>query len=168
MSKETLALFEASAPYIMIALGALCLILLILVIVLFSKVSTLRARYDNMMHGEETGTSFEQMMLDHIKKTEQVSQENAHLKEENERISKLLDMAITRIGIVRFSAFADTGGDLSYAMAMLDQHNDGVVVSSIFGRDGSRSYAKPIKNGKSEYKLSTEEESALKEAEHHS
>ena len=77
-------------------------------------------------------------------------------------------MAITRIGIVRFSAFADTGGDLSYAMAMLDQHNDGVVVSSIFGRDGSRSYAKPIKNGKSEYKLSTEEESALKEAEHHS
>lgn len=164
MTNETMKIFNDNMPIIVICLSSLSILLLILVIVLFSKLGSLRSRYNAMMKGEQTGANFEHMLLDHIHATQQVADENARLKEEIDRISTLLNLALTRIGVVRFSAFADTGGDLSYAVAMLDQHNDGIIFSSIFGRDGSRSYAKPIINGKSEYKLSNEEEQALKEA----
>jgi hypothetical protein len=66
--------------------------------------------------------------------------------------------------MVRFRAFEDMGSDLSYAVALLDAHNNGVVLSSIFGREDSRSYAKPIEDGKSSYPMTQEEEQALKEA----
>ena len=52
------------------------------------------------------------------------------------------------------------GGDLSYAVAMLDAHNNGVILSSVFGREGSQAYAKPIENGSSTYKLTEEEQQA--------
>ena len=56
------------------------------------------------------------------------------------------------------------GSDLSYSVALLDSHNNGVVMSSIFGREDSRSYVKPIENGTSTYQLTAEEEQALREA----
>lgn len=56
------------------------------------------------------------------------------------------------------------GSDLSYAVALLDSHNDGVVLSSIFGREDSRSYVKPITNGSSSYTMTQEEEQALHDA----
>ena len=68
------------------------------------------------------------------------------------------------MGMVRFRAFEDMGGDLSYAVAMLDSHNNGVILSSVFGREGSQAYAKPIENGSSTYKLTEEEQPALREA----
>ena len=69
-----------------------------------------------------------------------------------------------RVAIVRFRAFEVMGSDLSYAVAMLDSHNNGVVLSSIFAREDSRSYAKPIVNGTSTYAMTKEEEEALHQA----
>ena len=79
-------------------------------------------------------------------------------------IDALLQQAITRVGVVRFRAFQDMGSDLSYAVALLDSHNNGVVLSSIFGREDSRSYVKPIEEGHSTYTLTQEEEQALQKA----
>ena len=149
------------------ALGALVgviVLLLILVMVLFARLSSLRSLYEKMMRGEESGQSMEKMLLSHIEETRRVAEENAKLHEENARIDALLQTAITRIGVVRFSAFQDMGSDLSYAVAMLDAFNNGVVFSSIFAREDSRSYVKPIENGKSTYTLTKEEEQALKNA----
>ena len=75
-----------------------------------------------------------------------------------------MSQALTRVAIVRFRAFEDMGSDLSYAVAMLDSHNNGVVLSSIFAREDSRSYAKPIVNGTSTYAMTKEEEDALQQA----
>jgi len=149
------------------ALGALVgviALLLVLVIVLFVRLSSLRSLYEKMMVGEESGQSMEKMLLNHIEETRRVAEENAKLREENARIDALLKTAITRVGVVRFSAFQDMGSDLSYAVAMLDAFNNGVVFSSIFAREDSRSYVKPIENGKSTYTLTKEEEQALKHA----
>lgn len=149
------------------ALGALAgviALLLVLVIVLFSRLSSLRSLYEKMMKGEESGQSMEKMLLDHIEETRRVAEENAKLREENARIDALLQTAITRVGVVRFSAFEDMGSDLSYAVALLDAHNNGVVLSSIFARDDSRCYVKPIENGRSTYAMSKEEEQALDNA----
>ena len=145
-------------------LGGALALLLLLVLYLLSAVSSLKSRYNTMMVGEESGTSIEKMLLDHIAETRQVAEENAKLREENARIDALLQTALTRVGVVRFSAFQDMGSDLSYAVAMLDAKNNGVVFSSIFAREDSRTYVKPIEGGQSKYTMTKEEEQAVKDA----
>jgi hypothetical protein len=72
--------------------------------------------------------------------------------------------AVQRVGIVRFDAFEDLGGQLSFAAALLDAAGDGIVLSSINGRTETRIYAKPVERGSSRYNLSGEEEEAIRRA----
>jgi hypothetical protein len=116
-----------------------------------------------MMTGAD-GANIERMLIGHIDEIKAVERENAAIKTKNQQIEAVLQQAITRIGVVRFRAFEDMGSDLSYAVALLDSHNNGVVLSSIFGREDSRSYVKPIKDGQSTYTLTTEEQQALHDA----
>jgi hypothetical protein len=146
------------------ALGGAFALLLVLVLYLLVRVSSLKSRYDKMMVGEESGQSIEKMLLDHIMETNRISEENAKLREENVRIDALLKKALTRVGVVRFSAFQDMGSDLSYAVAMLDEKNNGVVFSSIFAREDSRTYVKPVEGGQSKYTMTKEEQQAVKDA----
>ena len=140
-------------------------VMCVIIISLYIKTSNLKKRYEEMMTGEETGKNFEQMMLDHIAKTNRALLENEKLRADNQQIRELLQTAVTRVGVVRFRAFEDMGSDLSYAVALLDSDNNGVVFSSIFGREDSRSYVKPLENGKCEkYSLSAEEETAIQQA----
>ena len=73
-------------------------------------------------------------------------------------------LAVQRVGIVRFDAFEDLGGMLSFAVAMLDKEGSGVVLSSINGRNETRIYAKPVEHGGSRINLSGEEEEAIRRA----
>ena len=149
--------------FVLLCLGILVVLMMIIIGNLYFNLSYLKKRYRKMMTGVD-GANMERMHIGCIDETKTVAKENQRLDEENRRIDGLLQTAITRIGIVRFSAFEGIGSDLSYAIAMLDSHNDGVVLSSIFGREDSRCYAKPIEAGKSNYKLTQEEEQALKDA----
>jgi hypothetical protein len=76
----------------------------------------------------------------------------------------LIEGAIRRVGLVRYDAFEDVGGRLSFSCALLDDHGAGVVVTSINGRQDTRVYAKPVTEGRSPYNLSVEEEEAIKQA----
>jgi hypothetical protein len=86
-----------------------------------------------------------------------VSQELEELKKNN-------SFSIQGIGIVRFNPFKESGGNQSFSIAFLDGNKDGVVISSLYGREGNRVFAKPIKKGKSEYLLTEEEKKAIEEA----
>lgn len=77
---------------------------------------------------------------------------------------KLGKKSIHKIGIVRFNPFHDTGGDQSFAIALLDASENGIVISSIHAREGTRVYAKPIEKGESKHNLSLEENKAIKKA----
>ena len=81
-----------------------------------------------------------------------------------ERLDKTVDTCIQKIGIVRYNAFKDVGSNLSFTLALLDNNNNGVVLNGIYSRDNSNIYAKPIKDGKSEYILSDEEKEAIEKA----
>lgn len=148
---------------LLLASMLLILVLLILIVYTMVRLSTMRARYREMMRGSET-EDIEGMLIQHIHEVEQVAATNAHILEENELIRQFLRKTLVRTAMVRFRAFEDMGGDLSYAVAMLDANNDGVIFSSIFARADSRSYIKPIKNGSSEYALTDEEKGVLREA----
>lgn len=80
------------------------------------------------------------------------------------KLQLMAEKSIQKVGVVRFNAFQDTGSDLSFAVALLDSRGDGVVISTIFGRDESRTYAKPIQRGASSYNLSAEELQAVGKA----
>ena len=70
-------------------------------------------------------------------------------------------LALQRVGIVRFNPFQDTGGDQSFAIALLDQGGSGLVVSSLHGRTETRIFAKQVTNGRSRHSLSDEEQQAI-------
>jgi hypothetical protein len=72
------------------------------------------------------------------------------------------DLKPFRSGLVRFNPFGDTGGNQSFALALLDSEGDGVVILSLHSREGTRIYVKPVKKGKAELKVSDEEERAIK------
>ena len=141
----------------------LILVLLILVIYTMVRLSTMRARYREMMRGTQAD-DLEGMLIQHIHEVERVAATNAQILEENESIRQFIRHSVVRVASMRFRAFEDMGGDLSYAVAMLDANNDGVIFSSIFARADSRSYIKPIKNGSSDYPLTDEEKGVLREA----
>ena len=149
--------------YIVGGLGVLVIIMYVIIINLYMNLSYLKKRYRKMMAGAD-GANLERMLIGHIDETKAVVEENARIKEENKRIAGLLQKALTRGGVVRFRAFEDMGSDLSYAVALLDAENNGVILSSIFGREDSRSYVKPIEAGTSTYTLTEEEEEALHKA----
>jgi hypothetical protein len=149
--------------YIVGGLGVLVVIMYLIIINLYLNLSYLKKRYRKMMTGAD-GANIERMLIGHIDEIKAVEKENIDIKAKNQQIEALLQRAVTRIGVVRFRAFEDMGSDLSYAVALLDSHNNGVVLSSIFGREDSRSYVKPIKDGQSTYTLTTEEQQALQDA----
>ncbi|HOK00733.1 MAG TPA: DUF4446 family protein [Candidatus Pacearchaeota archaeon] len=102
-----------------------------------------------------------QEILNYIKKIEQkvesIDNELKDLKENNKYCFK-------KIGILRFNPFESIGSNQSFTIALLNEKNDGVVITSIYARDENRVYAKPIKDGKSEYTLSEEEKEAIEKA----
>ena len=150
--------------YIVGGLGVLVIVMYIIIINLYLNLSYLKKRYRKMMTGVDDGANIERMLMGHIDETKAVAEENARIKEENKRIDGLLQKDLTHIGVVRFSDFEDMGSDLSYAVALLDSHNDGIILSSIFGREDSRSYVKPVSKGTSTYTLTEEEEESLHKA----
>ena len=72
--------------------------------------------------------------------------------------------SLTKVGVVRFNPFGEIGGDQSFSVALLDSRDSGVVITSHYGKEMQRIYAKPLKQGKSEYSLSAEEEEAIRKA----
>lgn len=73
-------------------------------------------------------------------------------------------IAFKKSGMYRYNAYKDTGSDLSFTLALLDEGNNGVVLNGIYSREMSNIYAKPVVNGKSTYKTTEEEEEAIKRA----
>jgi len=93
------------------------------------------------------------------------------LKENFKKISEELDdlkkrnkFSIQKVGLVRFNPFKEVGGDQSFSVALLDENDNGVVITSLYSREGNRVYGKPIKNGQSNYLLSEEEKTAIAKA----
>ena len=127
------------------------------------KLHRLERLYSVMMQGA-TGASIDQMLLNRIRDIEALKLKTEALQTECERMDKSARKHVQQVGLVRFNAFDNTGSDLSFAVAMLDATDAGLVISGIYGREESRVYAKPIVKGESTYMLTKEEKQALREA----
>lgn len=127
------------------------------------KLHRLSSSYQKMMQGAD-GQSIEQMMLARIQEIEELKQSVRELQAKQKMISADGMKHLQRVGLVRFNAFDNTGGDLSFSLAMTDAERNGFVLSGIYGREEARVYAKPIAAGESTYMLTKEEKQALESA----
>lgn len=141
------------------ALG-LCILALVLMLVIMIRQTRLLRRYRLLLNGE-SGRDLESILLTQVNDMESIKQALSHLDRRVEMLAAQALNHVQRTGIVRFNAFPDTGSDLSFAIALLDAHDNGFVISSLYGRNESRIYAKPIRGGTSTYTLSDEERQAI-------
>ncbi len=143
---------------------SIMVILFIGFIVMIVQYSKLNKRYCNFMKKLGEGKNLEEDLETYMYRVDKVEKQNAEISHEIENLGKDLTKCIQKIGMVRYSAFKDTGSDLSFTLAMLDEDNNGVVLNGIYSREMSNIYAKPIEKGKSTYTLSEEETQAIQKA----
>jgi hypothetical protein len=147
----------------LISTGIIALILVIVNVFLFVYSRQANKKIDELL---EKGNikDFKDIFLGQKRKNEELEEKikDAFLKIEN--LEKISERTIQKIGVVRFDSFSGTGGKQSFAVAVLDDKNNGFIISSLFVNEGNRVFAKPLKNGKSEYTLSKEELEAIEKA----
>lgn len=131
--------------------------------ILYSNIK-LKNKYEKFIKKVGNGKNIEEDLENYMYRVERVEKQNAEITTFCKNLDDELSKCIQKIGIVRYSAFKDTGSDLSFAVAMLDEKNDGIVFNGIYSREMSNIYAKPVTNGKSQYTLSEEEKEAISKA----
>ena len=130
---------------------------------LIRRVRRLGARLESITQGSDE-QSLEAVLGSHLDRVRQVVKDVDTVAARAAVIERDLQGTFGRIGLVRFNPFEDTGGNQSFALALLDGRGDGIVVSSLHARAGTRVYAKAISSGASESALSDEEAEALRQA----
>lgn len=148
---------------ITIALSALFLVYTVIFILLLVRTNKLQRKLTRLMKGS-SAVSIEEMISSYQEKVETAKQNSEMCVDNLKLLNSQIRNCVQKVGVVRFKAFEDVGSDLSYSVALLDDHNDGVVITSLFGRNISTSYAKPIEKGESKYALSDEEMYAMNKA----
>lgn len=134
------------------------------VVGLIRRARSLGRRLDSLTRGSDA-QSFEEVLGSHLERVRQVVQNVEAVTARTTALERDLEGALGRVGLVRFNPFeGDTGGNQSFALALLDGRGDGFVVSSLHARAVTRLYAKAITAGASEAALSDEESAALRQA----
>jgi Protein of unknown function (DUF4446) len=138
-------------------------VLAILVVVLLRRANRLEARLAGMTRGSE-GRSLEAVLDAHLDKVFAVGKGLDDVAARTAVLEAALPKAFQRVGLVRYNPFDETGGNQSFALALLDAKGDGWVLSSLHARTGTRIYAKTITAGRSDANLSDEETAAIRQA----
>ncbi|MDP1629778.1 MAG: DUF4446 family protein [bacterium] len=157
------AFFNQNLPYFLVALSAAALIALAGLIFIFLRLQKMWERYQLFFRDSKI-KDLEGVIAAEIEKLAETEKTVEKIIEKLKSVDRMANYGIQKVGVVRFNPFQDTGGDQSFSVAMLDAHDNGMVISSLFGRDSLRVYAKPIEKGNSSYPLTEEEKEAIKKA----
>ena len=149
--------------YVSIVLSVCCVVLLILVVISLCKLKTLKRRVDSLTRGKDT-ESLEDIILSYLKRVESLEEGEEITRAALTAIKDNLKITYQKKGLVKYDAFREMSGALSYSLALLDKENNGVLISSMYSREGCYTYAKDIVNGECKINLSEEEAEALKQA----
>jgi len=131
---------------------------------ILAKINVTQKNLKTLFSGKEA-VDLESIMLEHTNEILAIDKEIQELFEISNKIHNLTQRSIHKVGIIRFNPFKDIGGDQSFALALLDGKDNGITISSLHTREGTRIYSKPIIKGESEkYTLTEEEKAAIKAA----
>jgi hypothetical protein len=157
------ALVTANIGLIVVGLVVVVFALVLAVVGLIRRARKLGRRLESITRGSDEG-SLEAVLGTHLERVRQVVHDVDTVAARTAVIERDLIGSLGRVGLVRFNPFEDTGGNQSFALALLDGRGDGFIVSSLHARTGTRLYAKAVAGGASETALSEEESEALRQA----
>ncbi len=141
------------------------IILLSLAANIFSlwQIFSTKRRLKHFFEGRKA-KDLEELLAQQIKRQIKSENEIKELFKSSRDLWKIANKSVQKVGVVRYNPFKDTGGDQSFAIALLDLKDTGIVISSLYSREGTRVYSKPIEKGKSKYQLTEEERKAIEKA----
>ena len=141
---------------------------IILVLILYfvnnTKLNKIQKNYQQFIDKLGDGKNIKEDLDRYLDSVKYVNNQNKELQEKYNLMRKGMQGCIQKVGIVRYTAYTNIGSDLSFALALLDENNSGVVLNGIYSTDMSNIYAKPVEKGKSTYKLSDQEKEAIEKA----
>lgn len=158
-----LEFIEQNNTAFIIASAFMNFMLIILFVIYSSITANLKEKYKKLVKGT-SGKNIEGILVEHLEKVQAIHDDMDQYYRKLEIMDNRLSFCVQKVGVIRYSAFQDIGSDLSFSIAMLNANNDGIIITGIHGRTETMSYAKPIKEGKSNYSLSVEELQALDRA----
>ena len=144
-------------------LAVIVLVVLAITALLLWRVGRLSRRLSQLTRGSDE-SSLEAVLGQHLDRVRRVARDVDDVAARTATLERDVRQSLGRIGLVRYNAFDDAGGNQSFALAIVDAAGDGFVVSSLHARAATRVYAKTITRGRSDVGLSDEEAGALREA----
>ncbi len=150
-----------------IALTILVIVGVVWVLDLQARILKLSSKYEKLFSGaveSSEGTPTAAMLANLASRLEETTARTERLVAHATQVDAALTRSLQGIGLVRFRAFEDTGGDQSFSLALTDGEGNGVVISALYGREATRIYAKPVQKWLSTKVLTDEEAQALEEA----
>lgn len=156
--------FGIDIGYVVIGMAGVILLLFIMIIIMMIRDHGLRKRYKQFMSGEN-GKSMESAILDKFKSIDILENDVNNINKEIETINGQLVTAYQKIGIVKYDAFKEIGGKLSFVLVLLTAEDNGFILNSMHStKEGCYTYTKEVVNGEVYVILSEEEQQALEEA----
>ncbi len=154
---------EQTLSLAVVALVVAVLLLIAWVALLQRSEARLRRRLRRVLpEGESSG--IDEILDRQLKRIDGLTERIDALNKLHHELESLSQRTIQKVAVIRYNPFADTGGDQSFAIALLDSLGNGVVLSSLHSRTDTRVFAKAVQGGRSKYQLSDEEQDAIKKA----
>ena len=163
MESKILKALGIDPAFILIFLLILIIVLFVLYVNVTLKYNRLKSSYNTFMMGKD-GKTLEESMKERVEEIESILKVTKQNRMEIKEINKKLDRNYQKVGIVKYDAFNEMGGKLSFALAMLDGNNSGWVINAMHSREGCYTYVKEILKGESYVELAEEEAEALDKA----
>ncbi len=145
---------------VMAGMTILLIVVFILLILMMKKIKLLSRSYKDFMRGKDA-ESLEEVILERFNEIDDLKIANGENRKRIDDITQNLLLTYQKIGIVKYDAFHEMGGKLSFALALLDKSNNGFVMNSMHNRESCYTYIKEIIDGKSYITLSDEEKKAV-------
>lgn len=157
---EEIGLGNFDLTYLFIATYVLILILIVVIIIQAIKLSKLSKKYGKFMSGKNA-KSLEKDIIGLYEDNKFIKASSEKNKNDIRALYKKIENAFQKVGIVKYDAFNQMGGKLSFSLALLDENDNGFILNCVHSTDGCYSYTKEIKNGMCEISLGDEEREAL-------
>lgn len=148
---------------VIISLGIITILLLIMTIICVVQNSKLYRKYDLFMRGKDA-ESLELIIANQIAQIEELKSQDRSNKDTMKTLIKSVRASYQKFGMVKYNAFKGMGGNLSFALAMLDMNNTGFILNAVHSREGCYLYIKVVVKGETDSALYSEEKDALEQA----
>ena len=156
-----LAFIESNIVAVLAAVLILTVIMTFAFLLAMLEVRRLKNKFDRFMRPNSKNHNLELQLTEYLEEVREIKAKNDGMFEDIEDIKRVLKTGIQKIGIVKYNTLEEIGGELSYAIALLDQNDSGIVLNSLYYRDGCYTYAKQIIAGDCLTPLSEEEQQAI-------